>query len=169
MSLANGPGRPKKEEVAARRRKVGALLVISALGSRDAIERIAAKMSIGKAAIKSDLQALRLDFEEEKPEEPDLVSPLVLELAAEARAADTLPKLELVGRRVSEAMLAGTIDRSMGPMLTSQLKEQRQLLLAIEIQRRVIDSRLPVVVEVVYVNDWEAKVAANVAAERDEE
>ncbi len=119
----NKPGRPRKDELFERRKKVRRFLVVSALGSEAAISRIATKLQVSERSLRSDLEALRDEIDS------DPSSELTETLGQAIEAADTFGLLKALGKKVMHEMVRGTIDRALGTALIDAIREQRHVLL----------------------------------------
>jgi len=115
-------GRPSKDAVAERRRSIKIFLAVSARASDDAVERIAKRLQVGEKAIRSDLDALRDEFEHDPSEE------LCQGLEEAIAVADTIGALRRLGKKVMAEMVKGDLDRALARALVEAIKEQRQLL-----------------------------------------
>lgn len=81
--------------------------------------------------------------------------------------------LDALSKRLLRATFAEEISQTLGKLMIEATKERRQVLERALEEQRAIDSRKPVEIRVVWVNDWrkkvEAAVEAAVAAAKDDE
>lgn len=81
------------------------------------------------------------------------------------RVAKTRAAVDALIDQILEDIATGDIEPSKGRVLIECLKEKRQVLDDLDIERRELDSGKPVQVEIVWRNDWRGKIEANLELE----
>jgi hypothetical protein len=118
----SGPGRPTRDDVDKRRRRILHVLVGSAAASEDAIKRLAERMGIGEKALKSDLEALKTELatltEDELPES----------LLQAIGVADTYKLLQDLTKKIMAEMTSKTLDHKIGQTLIDAINAQRHMI-----------------------------------------
>lgn len=76
--------------------------------------------------------------------------------------------LDKLAKRVMQAIVEEDLDGALGKLVVDAIKERRQVLSRSLEEQRALDSRKPVEIKIVHVNDWRKKADAAVARAEDE-
>jgi hypothetical protein len=120
----NGPGRPTKASVEERRRKILLFLVVSAGANSDVVKQLAGYVETGERAIRSDLDAIKEQFESCVEDE------LPAELLQAIDATGSYTDLKTLVSRVMAASTSEAITKDVATTLLEGITVQRHLIRA---------------------------------------
>jgi hypothetical protein len=152
------PGRPTKAETEERRREVLRRVLEDAAGTRATLNRIAKKLKCGWLAVRNALEARLEDLD--KPEKTKAVAQAG-ELVEAYLSAKSAEELLAADRELLAQVLTGKLDRLVAETVLAISRECRMKLEAATEERARIDSRKPLVMQLVWTSDWREKAAAN--------
>lgn len=92
------------------------------------------------------------------------------EILEAIEVSNDFESLDKLAKRVLQAIVEEDLDASLGRLVVEAIKERRQVLSRSLEEQRALDSRKPVEIKIVHVNDWRPKAdAAAVRAKEEDE